>query len=139
MMLAALLATAACLATPVQGDVVRAGPFTGGISRQYDVVDGRFRLHVGDYRDEVTGLSQKIPWFVPRRSRVGGSVLVVGRRLGSTRRIFKDVLHEAWSPSDPDQRVFPSSFSPPSAGCLRLTFTSRRVKATLTVLVSDEP
>jgi hypothetical protein len=72
MVLAAFLASAACLATPVHGNVVRAGPFVGYVVPLYDVVNGRFRLHVGEYRNPATGLSQKIPWFIPRRYPVRG-------------------------------------------------------------------
>ena len=139
MMLAALLASAACLATPVHGNVVRAGPFVGYIVPQYDVVNGRFRLHVGEYRNPATGLSQKIPWFISRRYPLRGSLVVVGRRLGSVRGRFKNVLHQSWSPRDPNRWVFPSSFSPPSPGCWRLTFQSGRVTGKLTVLVSNRP
>src|SRR2546425_869271 len=133
-LLAALLASATCLATPVHGDAVRAGPFTGYIVPQYDVVNGRFRLHVGTYRNRATGLSQKIPWFVPRSVPVKGALVVVGRRLGSVKRTFKDVLQQTSSSSNPDQWVFPSSFSPPRAGCWRLTFTSGHVRGALTVM-----
>jgi hypothetical protein len=139
MLLAALLASAACLATPVHGNVVRAGPFVGYIVPQYDVVNGRFRLHVGDYRNSATGLSQKIPWYIPRRYPVRRSVVVVGRRLGPVKGWFRNLLYGAWSPSDPNRRVFPSSFSPPSAGCWRLTFQSGSVTGKLTVLVSNWP
>ena len=136
-LLAALLASATCLATPVHGDAVRAGPFTGYIVPQYDVVNGRFRLHVGTYRNRATGLSQKIPWFVPRSVPVKGALVVVGRRLGSVKRTFKDVLQQTSSSSNPDQWVFPSSFSPPRAGCWRLKFTSGHVRGALTVMVRN--
>lgn len=55
---AAALTFAACLATPVQGPNVKAPPFTGRVAPEYDVVDGRFALHVGPLRDPVTELSQ---------------------------------------------------------------------------------
>jgi hypothetical protein len=139
MLMVALLASAACLATPVHGDVVRAGPFVGYIVPQYDVVNSRFRLHVGEYRNPATGLSQKIPWFIPRRYPVRGSLVVVWRRLGSVRVRFRTVLHQTWSPSNPKRWVFPSSFSPPNAGCWRLTFQSGRVTGELTALVSNRP
>jgi hypothetical protein len=139
MLLAALLASAACLATPVQGHVVRAGPFVGSIVPQYDVVDGRFRLHVGVYRVPATGLSQKIPWFIPRRYPVRATLVVLGRRLGFVTSRFRTVLHQTWSPKDPGKWVFPSSFRPPSPGCWRLTFQSGSVTGKLTVLVSNSP
>jgi len=139
MLLAALLASAACLATPVHGNVVRAGPFVGYLAPQYDVVNGRFRLHVGDYRDRASGLSQKIPWFIPRSYPVRWSFTVIGRRLGPIKGRFKSVLQQASSPSNPNKWVFPSSFSPPRAGCWSLTFRSGRVRGRLTVLVSNRP
>jgi hypothetical protein len=139
MALAALLASVACLATPVHGDVVRAGPFVGGIAPQYDVVNGRFRLHVGEYRDRAIGLSQKVPWFIARSYAVGPTLVVRGRRLGSRRGRFKTMLQQASSENDPHKWIYPSSFSPPSAGCWRLTFHSGRVTAALTVLVSNRP
>jgi hypothetical protein len=135
--LAALVASAACLATPVHGDVVRAGPFSGYVVPQYDVINGRFRLHVGGYRDPATGLSQKIPWFVPQSYPVGGSLTVSGRRLDANGGSFKTVLHQSWSPNSPGRWVYPSSFSPPRAGCWRLKFASGYVRGTLTVLVAN--
>ena len=135
MPLVPLLASVACLATPVHGDVVRAGPFTGYIVPQYDVVKGRFRLHVGAYRNPSTGLSQKIPWFVPLRYRVGGSLVITGRRLGTATRTFRQEFQRAGSSSTPDKYVFPSSLSPPSAGCWRLTLRSGSARGTLTVLI----
>jgi hypothetical protein len=138
MPLAALLASAACLATPVHGNVVRAGPFVGYTVPQYDVVDGRFRLHIGAYRDPATGLSQKIPWFIPRSYPVRSSLTVTWRRVGFS-ATFKKVLQQSWSSSNPNQWVYPSAFSPSKAGCWRLTFTSGRVSGKLTVLVSNRP
>jgi hypothetical protein len=127
--------TATCLAAPVHGDRVRAGPFVGGIVPRYDVVEGRFRLHVGGYR--VPGsLSQKIPWFAPRGAHVSNFLVVVGRRLdrpGSFRQRFT----RAYSPDTPEAVVFPSNLAPPRAGCWRLTFMSGRLVGSLTVLVSN--
>jgi hypothetical protein len=138
MLLAALLASAGCLATPVHGNVVRAGPFLGYVTPQYDVINGRFRLHVGAYRDRATGLSQKIPWFIPRRYPARGSLVVRWRRLGFTGGGFRVVLQMAGT-SDTRRWVYPSSFAPPRAGCWRLTFQSGRVTGKLTVLVSNRP
>jgi hypothetical protein len=133
-----VLASATCLATPVHGDVVRAGPFIGGITPGYDAVDGRLRLHVGPYR-VPGGLSQKIPWFVPHRYRVGDYLVVTGRRLAPFPRTFAQRFAQAFSSSTPGQYVFPSIISPPSAGCWRLTFRSGRVTGYLTALVSNKP
>ena len=134
----AALASAACLATPVHGEVVRAGPFTGYVSPGYDVVDGRFRLHVGPYR-VPGGLTQKIPWFVPLRYHVGDSLVVTGRRLGAPARTFRQTFARAYSPDSSNKHVFPSIISPPSAGCCRLSFRSGRVTGVLTALVSNRP
>jgi hypothetical protein len=124
-----------CLAAPVDGNRVHAGPFTGLITPEYDVVGGRFRLHVGDYRDRATGLSQKIPWLLPEKYSVGASLAVVGRRLAPPRGTFTDSLQQVSSGSG--SRVFPSSFSPPRAGCWRLTFKTGRTTGSLVVLVRN--
>jgi hypothetical protein len=125
-----------CLAASLDGNRVHAGPFTGFISPKYDVVEGRFRLHVGEYRDRTTGLSQKIPWFLPHAYRVGGSLIVRGTRLAPPGRTFSESLQEAGSP-DPDQHVFPSAFAPPASGCWKLTFKTGRVTGSLVVLVRN--
>jgi hypothetical protein len=132
-----VLVSAACLAAPVHGGVVRAGPFVGYITQDYDVIHGRFRLHVGDYRNAATGLTQKIPWFISRRYPVAATALVVGQRRGSE-DTFRTELHQTFSGSDSRRLVYPSSFSPPKAGCGRLTFTSGQVRGTLVVLVSNK-
>jgi hypothetical protein len=94
-----VLVSAACLAAPVHGGVVRAGPFVGYITQDYDVINGRFRLHVGDYRNAATGLTQKIPWFISRRYGVAATALVVGQRRGSE-DTFRTELHQTFSGSD---------------------------------------
>jgi hypothetical protein len=123
-----------CLAKPVHGAEVHAGPFSGFIAPQYDVVDGRFRLHVGAYRDRATGLSQKIPWYLPHSYRVGAFLFVHGQRLAPPGEAFTQRLAEAGSP-DPAQHVFPSIIRPPSAGCWRLSFRTRYVRGYLVVRV----
>ena len=124
-----------CLATPVHGDIVRAGPFTGGIDTDYDVVNGRFRLHVGAWRDRSIGLSQKIPWFLPSKYRVGVYLVIRGRRLAPPRGSFTLRLPEAGS-LDPKEPVFPSTLGPPKAGCWRFTFQTRLVQGRLIVRVT---
>ena len=126
---------AACLATRVQGDAVHAGPFTGLIYPRYDVLNGRFRLHVGAFRDRATGLSQKIPWFLPAKYQVGPFLVIRGRRIAPAGGSFKVSLQEAGS-SDPSQHVFPSALSPPKAGCWRLSFQTRLVQGRLVVRVT---
>jgi hypothetical protein len=126
MLLPAAIASASCLATPVHGNTVRAGPFAGVILRRYDVLNGRFRLHVGQYRDARTGLSQKIAWSVPSDAQIGSTLVVTWRLLHAERRSFRDVLQLAGTSTS--NRFFPSSFSPQSAGCWRLTFTERKAE-----------
>jgi hypothetical protein len=123
-----------CAATAVHGDYVRAGPFSGGIDPDYDVVNGRFRLHVGPWRDRAIGLSQKIPWFLPGKYRVGVFLVVRGRRLAPAGGSFTVRLPEGGA--DPGQHVFPSNLSPPKAGCWRLSFQTRLVQGRLTVRVT---
>lgn len=110
------------------------------IARQYDVVDGRFRLHVGDYRDKAIGLSQKIPWFVAMRAGTARSVLVTGTRLSPSRRTFRQRFGRASYPAqDQEGRyVYPSILSPPAAGCWRLRFRSGKVDARVVVLVRND-
>jgi hypothetical protein len=129
-----------CLAAPVEESRVHAGPFTGLIIMpEYDVVDGRFRLHVGRYRDRARGLSQKMPWFLPRKYAAAASgVSVRGVRLAPPGRRFSDSLAEAFGPGFPDdQHVYPSAFEPPTAGCWRLTLKTGPVKGSLVVLVRN--
>jgi hypothetical protein len=130
----AALAAATCLATPVSanGSRVNAGPFVGYIAPDYDVVNGRFSLRVGGMRTET--LSSKIPWFLPRRYRVGSELTVTGTRLIRPAR-FVQSFAQAYSPTNPAQHTFPSIISPPATGCWRLTFRSGRATGTLVVLV----
>jgi hypothetical protein len=128
-------AAAACLATRVNGTEVRAGPFRGGIYPRYDVVDGRFRLHVGAWRDRSIGLTQKIPWFLPGKYRVGAFLIIRGRRLAPAPGSFTVKLPEAGS-YDPTEHVFPSTLSPPKAGCWRLSFQTLLVVGRLIVRVT---
>jgi hypothetical protein len=123
-----------CLATFVRGDVVRAGPFTGGIDPDYDVVNGRFRLHVGPWRDRSIGLTQKIPWFLPGKYRVGVYLVIRGKRLAPAGGSFTWRLPEAGSLDS--QHVFPSIPSPPKPGCWRFSFQTRLVQGRLLVRVT---
>lgn len=128
------LVAAACLATPVSGNRVVAPPFKGGIAPQYDVVGGRFALHVGGVRDRRTGLSQKILWVLPARYRksAGPGLAVTGRLNGIVR--FRQWFPGAGVPGDP-ALYFPSNIAPPTAGCWTLTLTTGQLKARLIVLV----
>jgi hypothetical protein len=116
--LLATLAVGTCLATPVpeNSTKIKAGPFTGGLARPYDVVDGRFSLRVGRMRTDE--LSQKIPWFLPRRFRVGPALAVTGRRMDAAGR-FTQRFREAFGASGP--HVFPTIIAPTAPGCWRLT------------------
>ncbi len=124
-----------CLATLVHGNWVSAGAIRGAISPQYDVVDGRFRLHIGGWRNRATGLSQKIPWFLARKYGGGGALRLTGKRLAPPGRTFRQLFQEAYSSDSPDQHVFPSNISPPTSGCWRLTFRTGRVTGSLKVWV----
>lgn len=123
-----------CAAQPVRGNVVKAGVFTGYVAPQYDVVGGRFRLHVGDYRNRATGLSQKIPWFARVDSGANGDLVVTWTRLDPlpSRRF---TVQAPTGGIYPQGYVYPTSFSPPSAGCWRLTFRSGTATGRLRVLV----
>jgi hypothetical protein len=123
-----------CLATPVRGGYVHAGPFAGGIDPEYDILNGRFRLHVGAWRDRSIGLTQKIPWFLPGRYRVGVYLVVRGRRLAPAGGSFTVRLPEAGT--EPSEHVFPGTLSPPKPGCWRLSFQTRLVEGRLTVRVT---
>ena len=132
----AALASAACLATPVHGERVQAGPFVGLIAPGYDVVGGRFRLHVGGYR--VSGvLTQKIAWLVSPRAPFGDVLVVTGRRIDGHAGAFRQTFARAFSPDAPRAKVFPSIIRPPARGCWRLTFRSGRAIGALTALVSN--
>jgi hypothetical protein len=125
-----------CLSTRTDGKTVHAGPFTGGIDPDYDVVAGRFRLHVGAYRDRATGLSQKILWSLPLSYRVGPALVVRGRRLAPPGGTFVQRLAEAGSTSTmPDKHYFPSTLRPPRPGCWRLSFRTGAARGYLVVRV----
>jgi hypothetical protein len=112
---------------------VRAGHFKGAITREYDVVNGRFRLRVGGYRNRATGLTQKILWAIASKYPVRGELVVRGKRMHSKRR-FTQRLPMAGS-DDPSQNYFPSIIAPPAQGCWKLTFRSGHVVGRLRVWV----
>src|SRR3954471_765396 len=75
-------ASRACPASPVEGSQVHAGVITAGLDPYTDLVDGRFRLHVGKSRDVASGTFQKILWRVPStRKGIGGQLVIRGRTL----------------------------------------------------------
>jgi hypothetical protein len=125
-----------CAATPVDGNFVHAGVIRGGIDPETDVVDGRFRLHVGEYRDLARGIFQKILWSAPADRRVGGRLVVRGRTVVGPKRTFVQRFNRAYAvPDDAKQAFYPSTIIPPSAGCWRLTLTTGRLRNALTVRV----
>ena len=127
-----------CQATRVNGLYVRAGQFKGGIAPAYDVLNGRFRLRVGGYRDLATGLSQKIPWSVSRGADVGTRLRIRGTRISpSPARTFTMNLRRTTASGDDRTWFFPSIVKPPAEGCWRLRFTSGRTTGSLVVLVRD--
>jgi hypothetical protein len=132
--------SSSCSAQLVSGGVVKVGPFRGMIVPQYDVVDGRFRLHVGGHRDKVSGLSQKIPWFVSMGAGSQPRLLVTGTRLSPSRRTFHQRFGRAeYARQDREGRyVYPSIISPPAPGCWRLRFQSGTIDAHVIVLVRSD-
>jgi hypothetical protein len=117
---------------------VHAGRFTGVISPDYDVLNGRFRLRVGAYRDAKTGLTQKILWSVSRQARVGARLRIEARRLPPlSSRTFRVTLGRTSAMGDRKRWFFPSVIKPPAEGCWRLRFTSGRTAGSLIVLVRD--
>jgi hypothetical protein len=134
----AVTESAPCDATPVHGAYVRAGRFTGAITPEYDVLNGRFRLRVGGYRDETTGLTQKIAWTVSRRSDVGRRLRIDAKRLPPrTPRTFHQKLRRTSGLGDRKRWFFPSIIAPPAEGCWRLRFRSGRTTGSLIVLVRE--
>jgi hypothetical protein len=125
-----------CPATRVDGAKVRAGPFVGLIAPEYDVLNGRFRLHVGSYRDRTTGLSQKILWRISRQADVGRRLRIHARRLPPlSPRTFRHKLRRAGG--DKKRWNFPSIIKPSAEGCWRLRFKSGTTAGSLIVLVRD--
>jgi hypothetical protein len=132
-----------CQATPVEGGLeradgsiaphfVRAGPFRGYISPTYDIVEGRFRLHVGPYRDRATGLTQKILWLASRRTGAVRSLAIVGNRLAPRpRRTFRQVFRSS------GRTYFPTNISPPSPGCWQLDLSSGAARGSLVARVDS--
>ena len=130
--------SAPCPATRVDSEYVHAGRFTGAISPGYDVLNGRFRLRVGAYRDSKTGLTQKIPWSVTRQAKVGARLRIKARRLPPlSSRTFRVMLGRTSALGDRKRWFFPSVIKPPAEGCWRLRFTSGRTTGSLIVLVRD--
>ncbi len=130
--------SARCPATRVDGQYVHAGRFTGVISPDYDVLNGRFRLRVGAYRDATTGLTQKILWSVSRQATVGTRLRIEARRLPPlSSRTFRVTLGRTSAIGDRRRWFFPSVIKPPAEGCWRLRFTSGRTAGSLIVLVRD--
>ena len=123
-----------CQATPVRtvGNVamVRSGAVTGYIAAGHDIVRGRFSLHVGPWRVQ-NSLSQKIPWFL-REDAPAGSTLVVSalRITPRPQRRFEQTFDAALGGD-----VYPSTISPPSAGCWRLTMRTGDVVVQFTAVV----
>jgi hypothetical protein len=135
-----LVEPGACPASRVDGEQVHAGVITGGIDPYTDVVDGRFRLHVGELRDVASQTYQKILWWAPADRRIGGQLVIRGRTLFGAKRKFEQRLNRAYSDdtTDTTKAYYPSTIAPPSAGCWRLTLTTGKLRNALTVRV-DAP
>jgi hypothetical protein len=129
-------AVATCPASPVDGARVHAGVITAGIDPYTDVVDGRFRLHVGEYRDLANGIFQKILWWAPSDRRVGGRLVVRGRTLFGPKRTFVQRFDRAYTDDPADTKAYyPSTVVPPSAGCWKLTLTTGKLRNALVARV----
>jgi hypothetical protein len=123
-----------CPASPVDGNYVHAGVIRGGIDTLTDVVNGRFQLRVGPYRDVTSGLTQKILWSVPAERRANGLLVVRGRTIYGRKRTFVQKFFQAGT-EDQTRRYYPSIISPPSAGCWRLTLTTGKLRNALVARV----
>jgi hypothetical protein len=134
--LLALIASVACMATPVRVQTVRAGPFTGYVT-SYDVVRRRFALRVGSYRTK-SGLSQKIPWYVKTDETVGDTIVFTGVRLRPppVRRFRQEFSTGGVFPLG---QMYPSVLSPPATGCWRITVSTGDVSARMFALVRKRP
>jgi hypothetical protein len=132
----ALVEPGACPASRVDGGLVHAGVITGGIDPETDVVDGRLRLHVGELRDVASQTFQKILWHAPADRRVGGRLVVRGRRMFGPKGTFVQRFNRAYSvPEDPTRAFYPSTIIPPSAGCWKLTLTTGKLRNMLVARV----
>jgi hypothetical protein len=135
----ALIASVSCLATPVRtsqtgSPFVRSGPITGYVTAGYDVVGGRFSLHVGPWRVK-DDLTQKIPWYVRANAGAGASIVMTAVRLAPLpARRFRQTFQTGGS-GYPQGVVFPSIINPPSPGCWRLTMRTGEVTASFVALV----
>jgi hypothetical protein len=126
----ALLATTACLATPVSANrsTVRAGPFIGGLAAGYDDVDGRFSIRIGGMRTST--MSTKIPWWLPgpySGGRAPRELVVTGRLLSGSARFIQTLHHGGGG-------IYPSILKPPKVGCWRLTLKAGTTAGSLTML-----
>ena len=136
--LALLIASAVCMAAPVQRHAqsgsprIVVGPLTGYLT-EYDVVGGRFALRAGGMRTAT--LSQKIPWFVAPGASVGNVLVVSGRTLSLPLRAFRQTFTGAYPVGDPTHLMFPTNISPPAAGCWLLTVATGTVSASIPVRV----
>jgi hypothetical protein len=130
-----LVEPGACPASRVDGSLVHAGAIRGGIDAETDVLDGRFRLHVGEYRDLAAGIFQKILWWIPSdRKGIGGRLVVRGRTLYGPKRTFVQRFDRAYA-DDTTRAFYPSTIVPPSAGCWKLTLTTGKLRNALVVQV----
>jgi hypothetical protein len=150
MMLAALLAAAACTATPVHGEPlprsgtlsqlkwVQATPRRAGIVGMLFAYDAqiageppRFALWAGGTAPPP-GPNQKILWVIRNRGQEG-LLTVRGREVGGT-----DTFTQRFGSvgaADPAGTLYASIVSAPHAGCWRLDVSSGRVKGSLVVQV----
>ncbi len=132
-----LIASVACLATPIQTvdgqQVARSGAITGYITPAYDIGNGRFALHVGGWRVR-NKLTQKIPWYIRPHADSDGLLLLTATRLSPRpKKTFRQKFTSTGT--YPLGIVYPSIISPPSVGCWRLSMRSGAVRGSFVVLV----
>jgi hypothetical protein len=153
MMLAALLASVVCAATPVHGEPlpksgglsqlkwVQATPHRAGIvgmlfafDAQISGVPPMFSLWAGG-KAPPPGPNQKILWIV-RNTHATGTLVVRGRNL-ATGETFRDSFNRVFdaSPAPAEGREYASIVNVPHAGCWRLDVVSGGAKGSLIVRV----
>jgi hypothetical protein len=153
MMLAALIASVACAATPVHGEPlpqsgalsqlkwVQATPHRAGIVGMLFAYDARiagdpphFALWAGG-KAPPPGPNQKILWIV-RNTHASGMLAVRGRNL-ATGETFRDSFVQVYdaSPAPAQGHEYASIVNVPHSGCWRLDVSSGGAKGSLIVQV----
>jgi hypothetical protein len=149
-MLAAVLASLVCAATPVHGEPlpqsgslsqlkwVQATPHKAGIVGMLWAFDPdisgdppRLTLWAGG-KAPGKGPSQKILWVIRNRGEAA-TIVVRGTQIGGTDTFVQ--RFNAVGAADPEGSLYASIVNVPHAGCWRLDVSSGRVKGSLVVQV----